>query len=210
VAYYGDFARLAGFAAVPESFEAIDFSPSAQAEICAALAPASNHPTVVIAPGSSPVETHKRWPPGHFRQLIQLLLERHPDIRILLIGSVSEKGLLDEVGQGFDPARVGLLAQSSLTVLMGSLRNASVFVSACTGTAHLAALLDMPVVGIYGPTNPLVTGPWTKALRIVSMGYECSPCYAKGYEKGCGNPKCMRDIRPSLVADAIFDAMVLK
>jgi len=207
VTYYSDFARLAGYMAVPNSFETIDFLPSAHIENFAEITPNLNHPTVVIGPGSSPVETHKRWPPAHFRELIRLLLQRHPNLRILLIGSESERSLLEEISDGLDSNRVGLLAQSSLAVLIGNMRSANVFVSACTGTAHLAALLGIPVVGIYGPTDPFVTGPWSGTFRIVSQRYDCSPCYKKGHEMGCGNPRCMLDIQASQVAEAIFDTM---
>ena len=48
----------------------------------------------------------------------------------------------------------------SLTQLIALTRRARLFIGGDTGPLHLAAALNIPVVGIYGPTNPARNGPF--------------------------------------------------
>jgi lipopolysaccharide heptosyltransferase I len=57
--------------------------------------------------------------------------------------------------------------QTSLRELAFLLKNAKVVVGGDTGPLHLAAALGTPVVGIYGPTNPLRNGPYGQLDRVV-------------------------------------------
>ena len=50
--------------------------------------------------------------------------------------------------------------KGSLTQLMALTRRASLFIGGDTGPMHLAAALSVPVVGIFGPTNPVRNGPF--------------------------------------------------
>jgi heptosyltransferase-1 len=57
----------------------------------------------------------------------------------------------------------------SLTQLIALMRRAKVFIGGDTGPLHLAAALNVPVVGIYGPTNPARNGPFgTRSLVLRS------------------------------------------
>ncbi len=48
----------------------------------------------------------------------------------------------------------------SIGQLIACTRRASLFLGGDTGPLHLAAALNIPVVGIYGPTNPARNGPY--------------------------------------------------
>ncbi len=48
----------------------------------------------------------------------------------------------------------------SLTQLIALTRRARLFIGGDTGPMHLAAALGVPVVGIFGPTNPARNGPF--------------------------------------------------
>ncbi|HEY6185922.1 MAG TPA: glycosyltransferase family 9 protein [Terriglobales bacterium] len=57
----------------------------------------------------------------------------------------------------------------SLTQLIALTRRAKLFIGGDTGPLHLAAALNIPVVGIYGPTNPLRNGPFgTRSIVLRS------------------------------------------
>jgi len=75
-------------------------------------------------------------------------------------------------------------------------------IGGCSGSLHVAALVDAPIIGVYGPTNPGWTAPIASSVRIVRRGHLCSPCYALDFIGGCGNADCM-DIEAMSVAAAL-------
>lgn len=149
---------------------------------------------VVLAPGSGIVESHKRWPAENYRSLIEELLRLDNSLRCVLLGGRSEEPLLDECRPGKHSGRVTVRIPRSISESLELLGESALLVSGCTGPIHLAALVGTPVVGIYGPTNPGFTGPWSEQVRIVRRGLGCSPCYRPDFIRGCGNPVCISGI----------------
>jgi len=162
----------------------------------------SKGPLVVMAPGASPVETHKLWGHDKYSALAHKLLETYPDARIALFGGGSEFARLKLIANGLDK-RVIVFAEDDLELSFALLRRTSCLVCACSGAAHMAAIVGTPTVALYGPTNPSTTGPRHARVRIVRKNYQCSPCYRPGFEAGCGNPVCIRDISVDEVLTAL-------
>jgi ADP-heptose:LPS heptosyltransferase len=63
---------------------------------------------------------------------------------------------------------------------------------------HLASSLDVPVVGIFGPTDPFYVGPQNRRSIVVREEMECAPCYLKG----CEERRCMKNLGVKKVLDA--------
>lgn len=162
---------------------------------------------IVIAPGSSPVEIHKRWPHSQYRELIVQLTCEYSDMHIALLGSPGEASLLEGIASGLEAERMQIVAQPDIEVTLALLQQSALVVCGCTGAGHLAMLAGIPIVGLYGPTNPSYTGPFTPMLRVVRKDYSCSPCYRPGFEKGCGNPICMTDITVEHVLGSIREIL---
>jgi heptosyltransferase-1 len=59
---------------------------------------------------------------------------------------------------------------SSIGQMIAMMRRASLVIAGDTGPLHLAAALERPVVGIYGPTDPARTGPYGEGLRVLRDG----------------------------------------
>lgn len=157
-----------------------------------------------ISPGSGEAEKHKRWPPKRFGELIRRILDRYPDIRVVLFGNLQEVELCEQVIAHADAKEHTRLIEAAgkydIAMTAGLVSHMSGFIANCSGLLHLAAYLEVPVLGIYGPTDPKVTGPYTPVNVIVGRNMPCAPCYRKGYERGCGNPICMEE----LPTDAVF------
>ena len=94
---------------------------------------------------------------------------------------------------------------SSLPTLATALTHARCLVSVDTGTMHLAAALGTPVVALFGPGNPLLTGPYSKhaSHRILTGGVDCQPCLGTAEQKSCTFNRCMSELTPGQVFDAI-------
>jgi len=44
---------------------------------------------------------------------------------------------------------------------------------------HLATLLGVPVVAVFGSTDPRLTGPLGRGHRVIRHQVECSPCFLR-------------------------------
>lgn len=93
-----------------------------------------------------------RWPIGRFGELAQLLKERH-DVQIVLFWGPGEQQLSEHFCKytQFDPIKV---PPSTIRKLAASFKNCDAIVCNDTGVMHLAAAADVPLVAIFGPTDP--------------------------------------------------------
>lgn len=209
IQYYASFADHAGFDKVSGKHELVlsDESITAAQGIFAGPHEVTR---IVMAPMSSHVETHKRWPLQSFAELGRKLLAEDPRARIVVLGAPSEREALKEITAKLDPERAAVVAQPSIEQTMAHLQLADCVVSGCTGPLHLATLVDVPIVALFGPTDPHVTGPTGNYVAVLSAGLDCSPCYAPGYERGCGAPTCMTGIGVERVYGSVMSVIEQK
>jgi heptosyltransferase-2 len=161
---------------------------------------------ICFAPGSGEIERHKRWPSSSYSTLGEMILKKGPEFRIMIIGSVYEQNLLNEIKNDlkFYGSRVITIAVSEVMVTVAAISLCDCMVVGCSGSSHLASIVGTPVVGLYGPTNPGFTGPFFEKNRIVRVGLKCSPCYRINFNEGCGDPICMKMIEPREVEKNIM------
>lgn len=163
---------------------------------------------ILLAPGSGAAEAHKRWPAQSFADLARRLLDASSDIRIGIFGSAQEAALLQEIATDIgNRTNCEIMAASRIEDSLRIVRDAACVVSGCSGTLHLAALMNRPLVGIYGPTNPSITGPYSDKTAIVRLGLMCSPCYHPWFTTGCGSPVCMTAIDAARVQKAVLEVL---
>ncbi len=159
--------------------------------------------------GTGPIEIHKRWPIEHFQKLAHMLINHSSKIRIAAFGSHAERELLESVfkNEELDINRCFVYAGQTFDLSIAFLSQCRCLVGGCSGPAHMAAAAGIPIVGLFGPTNPGFTGPYSKRLHVVQTELECSPCYRVGFIKGCGEPICMSLIKPQTVFMAVLNAL---
>ena len=108
-----------------------------------------------LIPGSENTPA-KRWPIAHWRALIAGL----PEVTFELYGTARDAAITHEIAAGFDPARViNLAGRTDLPTYVKHLRAARLLVTNDTGGMHLANALGVPLIALFGPTNPVRTGP---------------------------------------------------
>jgi heptosyltransferase I len=98
----------------------------------------------------------KRWPAERYGEVARRFAEM--GLQAILNYGPGE----DELARAAEAASGGAARamKSSLTELIALTRRARLFVGGDTGPLHLAAALRVPVVGIYGPTDPARNGPY--------------------------------------------------
>jgi ADP-heptose:LPS heptosyltransferase len=144
----------------------LDCSPLAAPALRAGAAgpPAGARLPVGLIAGSEN-DPAKRWPVGHWRRLVEAL----PGERFILFGTRGDAATTARIAEGFPSERVSNLAgATSLPEFAGALLGCRLLVTNDTGGMHLANALGVPLVGLFGPTNPVRTGPvYASSYRIL-------------------------------------------
>jgi len=173
--------------------------PSAP-EACVEASTRTRPLVALILGASTPVKT---WPPQYFARLIEVLREAAGAETVLLGGS-GEADREAQVQAALGVSPVSAVGQTDLPRLAALLERAQVVVGADTGSLHLAAALDKPVVGLYGPTSPELTGPYGPQHRILWDRPACGSC---GRRPTCADRDCMRALTPERVAQAVCELL---
>jgi heptosyltransferase-1 len=107
----------------------------------------------------------KRWPSERYGHVAKALAAE--GMKSLINFGPGEERLMQEVESASGGAATGVAC--SLTELIALTRRAHVFVGGDTGPMHLAAALGIPVVAVFGPTNPARNGPFgTRSIVLRS------------------------------------------
>jgi ADP-heptose:LPS heptosyltransferase len=97
-----------------------------------------------------------------------------------------------------------LVARDRLELLPRLLTRLACLVSSDTGVAHLAAAVGTPTVTLFGPTDPRLTAPRSRAARRVDGRAPCAPCFLPRCPI---EHVCMRDITAASVVEAVDEAL---
>ncbi|MFA6075368.1 MAG: glycosyltransferase family 9 protein [Negativicutes bacterium] len=164
--------------------------------------------TIIFSPGSGEAEKYKRWPVNKFSELANLLLSDDLLLKIIIIGNESELELANEIIAGV-VYKDRIVSKNNLRFIeiLAEIERSNAIVCACSGMAHVASLTSTKIIGLFGPTDYRVTGPYSTNVTIVSSDMSCSPCYPK--KNLCmtsGESECMRRI----VATDVFNVLVSK
>ena len=123
---------------------------------------------------------HKRWPEERFAQLAQRL-QRELDTVVLLTGGPRDTALAKRIAAGVVPAPLIAAGTDSLQDAGALLARCALVVSNDSGPLHIAAALGVPLVALFGPTSPSLTGPFGRGpWTIIHHADGCPqvPCYA--------------------------------
>jgi len=145
---------------------------------------------IVLAPGAE-FGPAKRWPAAYFGELAKLILNRFPTAQIVLLGSVKDKEVCDEIF-AMAPEVRNLAGATTLDEAMAIIAHADVMVSNDSGLMHIASALNRPVVAIYGPTDPAHAPPFSDIAKSLSLHLDCAPCRQR--ECPLGHHHCMRHL----------------
>ena len=125
----------------------------------------------------------KLWGNDNFAELVRRL----PRDRVVLTGSSAERDSVEQIAQG----NRNLAGQTDLFQLAELYRRCAVVITNDSGPMHVAAAVGTPVVAIFGPTDPALTGPYGNHHVVLRAGIPCSPCF-KGHCTNSVLMECMK------------------
>ncbi|MDP3759835.1 MAG: glycosyltransferase family 9 protein [Ramlibacter sp.] len=173
---------------------------------------------VVHAPSMWP---YKQWPLAHFGALVRALLDEGR--QVVLTGSSGERdqSCIEPLrALAPPPALLDLSGQLDFNQLVTLFQGASLYIGPDTSVTHLAAATGVPVIAIFGPTNPLRWAPWPRRaggpvvfarsegvqqvgnVTVLQGSQACVPCGRAGCEDHRqSRSDCLVDITPARVLD---------
>lgn len=102
----------------------------------------------------------KRWPVERWRELITQLLGYYATADIVLFGTRRDAEITAMVAGGFPAGRIHDRAgKTDLLTFADGVASCSLLIGNDTGGMHLANAIGVPTVVVFGPTNPVRTGP---------------------------------------------------
>jgi ADP-heptose:LPS heptosyltransferase len=166
---------------------------------------------IVVNVNAGDTFLERRWPPERFASLItELSLES--DFLFVLTGIATEREYVQSViDKALLPQRCRNLAgQLTVPELGALLRLSSLVISNDSGPLHLAAVLGVPTIGLFGPESPAFYGPVGYSATSIYKKISCSPCMNVYDAKTFRCPydaRCMKNIQISdvkTVIDEVF------
>ncbi len=117
-----------------------------------------------------------------------------------LFGTAADLALGKTVADSLGDRCVNRIGQTTLDELIAELRECRLLLTNDTGTMHLATLLGVPVIAIFGSTEDRLTGPLGPGHTVIRHHVACSPCFLRECPIDF---RCMNEVTSGEVIDAI-------
>ena len=151
---------------------------------------------------------YREWPIRSFLRLAEAIVAVD-DFDVVVICEERERQRWEQIASGSPHAgRIHLCVSSSILESAALIQGSQLLVGNDSGPLHLAALLGIPVVGLYGPASPELTAPRGAEGVFLHHAVECSPCA----QTTCVRPAdyCMKSITLNEVLGAIRSLCVAR
>jgi len=161
----------------------------------------------VIHPGTSPGTSYKRWEERRFAEVAARLAQHTGVPSLVTWGPVrGERECAEQVVElSGDAARLAP-ETGSVAALLELLRRGTLFIGGDSGPMHLAALAGLPLVVVFGPTDPVENAPFDgSGLRVLRRDVGCNPC-----REGCPVRSCMAAVEAAEVAEAALEVLAAR
>src|SRR5438552_3400281 len=145
----------------------------------------------------------KRWLPERFAEAATKI-SAQSSAQWILFGTKNDAAIGDQIAAAIGDHCVNRIGRTTLDQLINELRECRLLLTNDTGTMHLAALLGVPVVAIFGSTEPRLTGPLGNGHIVLRHHVECSPCFLRECPIDF---RCMKAVRSQEVADAVLSIL---
>ena len=125
----------------------------------------------VLAVGPTANWPGKQWPAGRFAEMVGRLTAATgilPHARVAVFGSPSERSAAEPVLAGIPlERRIDLVGDVDLPGVAACLGRCALYVGNDSGLMHMAAAMDIPTLGLFGPSNELHFAPWGERTAVV-------------------------------------------
>lgn len=153
---------------------------------------------IAIGAGAS-YGSAKCWPSSRFAELANWL-QFQSDCDVILFGTPSEAAVTSAIAAGMRKSPVDLTGKTAIADLPALLSHCHLFIGNDSGAMHVAAAVGLPVIAVFGPSDPDGTTPVTPRCTIVQQKPYCSPCFLRHCPT---DHRCMLKISVDMVEAAV-------
>ncbi len=144
--------------------------------------------------------TTKYWDINAWAELADLLIERAA-APVIFAGSPDDVVYIQQITSKMKHMPLVAAGKLNLAEAVALVKLCSVYVGVDSGPMHIAALAGIPVVALFGPTDPAKVGPYGEGHRIIQKtDLSCLACR----KRKCDDRKCLEGIS----AEHVFDETV--
>lgn len=163
-----------------EDFITLRVDPSAEANAeRTLLAAGGESKTLRIAIGAgASYGAAKCWAPERFAAVANHIAEQF-GADIILFGTAGEAAVSTAISGQLHRPPINLTGKTTIGELPGLLSSCHLFIGNDSGAMHVAAAVGLPVVAIFGSTDPNGTAPVTPRCTIVQEKPHCNPCFLR-------------------------------
>jgi heptosyltransferase II len=145
----------------------------------------------------------KRWLPERFAEAAAKI-SAQSSAQWILFGTKNDAAIGEQIAAAIGDHCVNRIGQTTLDQLIAELQQCRLLLTNDTGTMHLATLLGVPVVAIFGSTEPRLTGPLGNGHVVLRHHVECSPCFLRECPIDF---RCMKAVSADEVAAAVLSLL---
>jgi heptosyltransferase-1 len=142
----------------------------------------------ILLPGT--IWPTKHWPAEKFAQLVKPLKDRFK-LESVILGGPADSAIAAKIA-----GAINLAGKTTLRQTIALIERAALVIANDSGPMHIACALNRPLVTLFGPTSPLLTGPYGRPDTVLRLDLPCSPCYSRT----CSHQSCLKwlEIEPVL------------
>ncbi|HWZ98808.1 MAG TPA: lipopolysaccharide heptosyltransferase II [Candidatus Dormibacteraeota bacterium] len=140
----------------------------------------------------------KCWPPDRFAEALNKLTGER-DAGVILFGTTGEATVSAAIVEGLKKKPIDLTGKTAIVDLPALLSRCNLFIGNDSGAMHVAAAVGLPIVAVFGPTDPYGTVPVTPKCTVVQQKPYCSPCFLRRCPT---DHRCMTAVAPAMVQAA--------
>jgi heptosyltransferase II len=140
----------------------------------------------------------KCWEPEKYAALADQLIAAF-DAEVIFFGAAQESEMAGHIIGAMRGRAFNLVGATPIGELSALLSNCDLFIGNDSGAMHVAGAVGLPVIGIFGPTDPEGTRPMTSRFTLIREPVDCSPCFLR---------RCPIDHRcmTRIAVERVFDA----
>lgn len=143
----------------------------------------------------------KRYKIDDYIILMDMLNEIYDVNFVLFWGNEKEKENCEKIKNSVKKNNAYLIPDSPIRYLAAIIKKCDLVIGNDSGPLHVAVSMEVPTLGIYGPTNPMLQGPFgDKNLSVVNENIDC--LYCNLLKCNIGNI-CMTELSKDVIIDKV-------
>lgn len=165
---------------------------------------------IIVNPNSSDMLPLRKWPLERYAQVIAYLRAYNPKTAFIVTGTKNERAGFQALAAKLPDCQIcDFTGQTTLPQLLTLYKRCRLLITNDSGPAHLAPLVGLPGVVLYGPETPKLFAPMGERSVNLYENWLCSPCVcpANGKNSLCKTGACLKAISVEKVVAAAIEQM---